>query len=317
MQTSTIVLFLYGLAGVAIEPLPIGLSALSLAIFLGIETLVAPDPLIPLSVLGSRAVLLSCLAQLCFMATRWTVLFYAPVFALAVRGLAPAAAGSVLVPTNAGFAAGGVLAGLLHVRRPGSFWAASLAALALYAFTLLALAAAGTRGAAWPAYLGVLAANGLCAGAGVTYTLAHLLHRTPAADHFVAASLLATFRGFAGSFGAAIGGGGFARDLAARLARGFEGLDGGEAGEARQEMVRRLVASPSLVFRGNLTAAEREVAIGGYEGALWALYRAAALLGVLVLLVQAGTGWSRPEPKTEAADEEGGTGEPFLGRDEE
>ena len=43
----------------------------------------------------------------------------------------------------------------------------------------------------------------------------------------VATSLLATFRGFAGSFGTAIGGGAFGRALSARLAEGFARLDGG------------------------------------------------------------------------------------------
>jgi hypothetical protein len=56
------------------------------------------------------------------MASRWTILFYTPVYAIAVRGWSPASAGAILVPTNAGFAIGGILAGWLHIRRAGSFY---------------------------------------------------------------------------------------------------------------------------------------------------------------------------------------------------
>jgi hypothetical protein len=70
----------------------------------------------------SRGALLSCVAQLGIMAARWMVLFYTPVYAIAVRGWSPASAGSILIPTNLGFALGGVLAGWLHIKRAGSFW---------------------------------------------------------------------------------------------------------------------------------------------------------------------------------------------------
>src|SRR5436309_3281399 len=46
-------------------------------------------PKVPLQVLQSRGVLLTCLAQLGSMAARWTILYYAPIFILAVRGLSP------------------------------------------------------------------------------------------------------------------------------------------------------------------------------------------------------------------------------------
>ena len=72
--------------------------------------------------LKSRGALLSCVAQLGIMAARWMVLFYTPVYAIAVRGWTPASAGSILIPTNLGFAFGGVLAGWLHIKRAGSFW---------------------------------------------------------------------------------------------------------------------------------------------------------------------------------------------------
>ncbi|KAK1831642.1 major facilitator superfamily domain-containing protein, partial [Podospora conica] len=85
---------------------------LLLPLFLALQRL-HPTPILPLPTLLHPPTLLSCLSQLLFMASRWTLLFYGPVFALAVLNLSPAAAGSVLLPTNIGFALGGITAGLL------------------------------------------------------------------------------------------------------------------------------------------------------------------------------------------------------------
>lgn len=93
-----------------------------LAIFVLNEIYLAHVPIIPVSVLKSRGALLSCLAQLGFMTSRWLVLFYTPVYAIAVRGWVPAAAGTILIPTNLGFAIGGLIVGWLHIRRAGSFY---------------------------------------------------------------------------------------------------------------------------------------------------------------------------------------------------
>lgn len=80
------------------------------------------EPIIPITVLKSRGALLSCFAQLGIMATRWMVLFYTPVYAISVLDWSPIAAGSILLPTNLGFATGGILVGVFHVKRGGSFW---------------------------------------------------------------------------------------------------------------------------------------------------------------------------------------------------
>lgn len=74
-------------------------------------------------VLRSRGTLLTCIATVGLMMSRWAVLFYLPVYAIAVRELSPTVAGTILIPTNAGFATGGVLVGWLHIKREGSFFA--------------------------------------------------------------------------------------------------------------------------------------------------------------------------------------------------
>lgn len=294
-------LFLYGLSG-TIQPLPIILSLAVFALFYVIERFLAADPIIPLEVLQSRGVLLSCLAQLGFMAARWSVLFYAPIFVLAVRGLSPAVAGAVLIPTNAGFGSGGLLVGWLHVRRAGSFWLPCVVSIFLFGLALAGLA--GLSNAASPAwlYLAAVFANGFCTGAALNYTLAHLLHLSRPDTHFIATGLLATFRGFAGSFGTAIGGGIFGRTLSRALDDGFRQLDGsGDGGlsDARQRLIKRLIGSPALVFGGGLSADEQAVAVKGYEAALRVLYQSAVVLTLIIVFVQAGSGWKGPEVKEE------------------
>ncbi|TGO43736.1 hypothetical protein BCON_0971g00010 [Botryotinia convoluta] len=119
---TTIILFLYGLSFPQIERLPILCSLLTLILFLYIELKIATDPIIPIAVLKSRGALLSCISQLGTMAARWTILFYTPVYAISIRGWSPASAGSILIPTNLGFALGGIAAGAFHIKRAGSFW---------------------------------------------------------------------------------------------------------------------------------------------------------------------------------------------------
>lgn len=296
---SSIVLFLYGLSG-TIRPLPMILSIIPLGLFVLNEYKIAPDPLIPVSILQSRGVLLSCLSQLGLMSARWTIIAYAPIFVLAVRGLSPTVAGAVLVPTNLGFGVGGVLVGWLHVRRAGSFWLPCLVSICLFTFALLGLSL--TSDAASPAWLYVVLvfANGFCTGAALNYTLAHLLHVSSPGTHYISTSLLATFRGFAGSFGTSIGGGIFTRRLRSELIVGFTELDGHSGSgnstlsPERETLIRRLVGGPNLVFGGGLSEVERGVAIHGYEVALRVMYTSAVLLMVFVLLIQAGTGWTEP-----------------------
>ena len=123
-------------------------------------------------------------------------------------------------------------------------------------------------------------------GAAINYTLAHLLHLIPQDTHYIATSLIATFRGFAGSFGSAVGGGLFVRVLRDSLETGFR--DHG-FGSSKDVLVRRLLGSPALV--GGLEGVEKEVAVKGYQEALRSLFLAGVGLAALMVLVQAGTGW--------------------------
>ncbi|KAK7943048.1 uncharacterized protein PG986_012161 [Apiospora aurea] len=310
--TSTIVLFLYSLSA-QIQIVPLAISAGTLVVFVLIEYFVASDPIIPISVLQNRGALLSCLSQLGFMTARWTILFYAPITALAVFGLSPGASGSMLIPTNLGFGLGGILIGWVHIRRAGSFYVACLVCVAFFAVTMFALSLSSNPAIPGGLYVALLFANGVFTGAIVNYTLAHLLHLTSPDTHYVATSLLGTFRGFAGSFGSAIGGGIFIRTLRAGLEKGYRAVDGnGDGGSPltpeRAQLVKRLVGSPALVYGGGLGEVDRRVAVQGYVDALKVLFQAAAVLSLVVLLVQASTGWRGPSDVAKDTEEAAGNG---------
>jgi len=139
-----------------------------------------------------------------------------------------------------------------------------------------------------PLYLASVFINGLSTGAALNYTLAHLLHLTPPSTHFISTSLLITFRGFAASFGSAIGGGLFVRILKKGLEEGFK-KNGGLKG--RKELIRRLLGSPALVK--SLEGTERWVAVKAYTGAIRGLFVAGAVLALGMVVMQAGTGWKK------------------------
>ena len=78
LQIATVVSLLYGLSSQKIIWQPILLSFFLLLLFVTTEIYVAQDPIIPVTVLKSRGVLLACVAQLGIMVARWMVLFYTP-----------------------------------------------------------------------------------------------------------------------------------------------------------------------------------------------------------------------------------------------
>lgn len=298
LLTATIILFLLGLSGPKILPTPLLLSAIALPVFIMNEVYVASDPIIPVSVLRSRGTLLTCLATLGFMMARWSILFYTPMYALSVRGWAPAVAGSILIPTNAGFATGGLLAGVFHIKRTGSFYLHSVVSMAFFPLTMAVLAFISTPHSPWSGYVIIVFLNGCITGAAMNYALVHLLHLTHADVHPICISLLATFRGFAGSFGSAIGGGLFSRVLHKSLKSGFA-----NAGLThRGELIRKLLGSPALVNK--LEGVEKAVAVSSYEDAFKALFLGAVVLSAVTAVLQACTGWKEPPKDDEQRQNE-------------
>ncbi|KAJ5197745.1 uncharacterized protein N7498_006862 [Penicillium cinerascens] len=283
--TLSVVLMLSSLASPQIPLWPIPVSLLLFGLFILIESNWASEPVIPVRLLRNRSVLLTCVAALGMMMARWAVLFFTPVYAMAVRGWSPASAGLILVPTNAGFGAGGLLVGWLHIRKASSYYISCLIIFILFAMATAALAFLSTPTSSAVVYLSVTFLDGLFAGSLMNYTLSHVLHLTNPELHYIVTSLVAMSRGFAGSFGSAIGGGFFARVLKSSLETGFSqhGLP------PRPDLVRTLLGSPATVMQ--LTGLARLVAIQSYEHATRMLFLAGSALALGATVLQAGTGW--------------------------
>ncbi|PTB36850.1 hypothetical protein M441DRAFT_150313 [Trichoderma asperellum CBS 433.97] len=294
----TIVLFLYSLAG-DIHPTPLILSLLSLLAFIAVEFTLAPSPIIPLSVLSSRGILLSCLSQLGLLTGRMSIIFYTPIFMLAVRGSPAATAGSVLIASNVALSLGGLLIGWLHIRRAGSYYLSLLVSILCLDATFYALAELSRPATPSYVFVATVCFSGFVTGIVINYALVHILHLSHANTEYVTTSLFATFRGFGASFGTSLGGGIFYRVLRSDLVREFLALDGtAELGPARRKLVDRLLESPELVWHGGellkLEPQERQIAVEGYADAIKGVWRAAAILGLLVIAVQAAAGWKSP-----------------------
>lgn len=218
-----------------------------------------------------------------------------PIFMLAVRGEPRARAGSVLVPTNVGFALGGMLVGGLHIRRNGSFWLPCLVSIMAFSSSMWVLSSVAHPDVSLATIVVTVMAGGVATGAAINYTLAHLLHHSHEGTQYITTSLISTFRGFGGAFGTSIGGGIFSRLLQTSLADGFRSIDGGDTlSPERKRLVSRLLGAPELVFSGALTPEDRHVAVEAYSGAARGVWQAAAALGLIVLVLQAGTGWKGP-----------------------
>jgi MFS family permease len=285
----SVVLLLYSLSSPQIKVTPIILSLASLVLFVLVESSWATHPIVPVSVMNSRGNLLTGLATIGIMSARWGVLFYTPTYVLTLRDWSQTHAGLTLIPTNFGFGLGGLLAGWLHIRRAGSFYAACLVTFAFFILSMFTVSWISTPSSNIYLYLIVLFVNGFIVGALLNYSLAHVLHLTLPAQHIIVIPLNAMFRSLSGSFGSSVTGGLFLRTLQQSLQQGFQdrGIPSG-----KEKLIRQLVGTPILVQR--LTGIDREVALLGFEQALKTIYMAGGILAVFMLVVQAGTGWTAP-----------------------
>lgn len=284
-MTTTLVLLLYSLSADKVHLWALITCIITLGAFLFTEALLAREPIIPIEVMRSRAIAFTCLSTLGFMMSRWTVLFYTPVFQIAVRGWAPTAAGLILVPTNAGFAFGGLTVGLFHIRRTGSYYWPTIISFILFAGCMLVFSQISTAHPKAGLYIATAFVNGIITGATLNYGYAHLLHISHPKQHSIVTSLVAMFRGFAGSFGSSIGGGIFRRTLKANLEVGFEGQEF----EGKDKLIRQLLGSP--VLARSLHGEQREIAKYSYAAATSTLFLTACALVLGVCILQACAGW--------------------------
>lgn len=284
----SVVLLLYSFSSQRIKITPILLSLAALVLFIFIEAKWAHEPIVPLSILKSRGNILSGLATTGLMSARWGVLFYTPVYAIALRGFTQAEAGLLLIPTNVGFALGGILVGWIHIRRSRSYWFASIIVFLLFAVTMVCLSVLCVPETKIAVYVTVLLTNGFFTGALLNYSLAHVLFLTAVETHIIVIPVNTMFRSLSGSLGSSIFGGMFLRTLDSSLRTGFEPLKIPH----REELIGSLLGTPLLVQK--LSGVERDIAVSSYSHALSRLFLGGAILGLVMCLVQAGTGWNPP-----------------------
>jgi MFS family permease len=307
---SAVTLLLYGLSASRIHVAPIVFAVAGFMLFVFVEAKWAIDPIVPTGVMKSKGMLFTGLSTLGLMTARWAVLFYTPVYAIAVRGWVPAIAGLMLIPTNAGFGLGGVLAGWLHIKKSGSFYTSCLVCFVLFAASNVVISQITTPNSNIYVFVTVLFCNGFVTGSLLNYSLAHVLHLTHPSSHAIVLPLIAMFRGLSGSFGSAISGGMFIRTLQAALRHGFKH----ENVKGKADLVRRLLGNPRLVYQ--LSSIEHDVAVEGYVSALRMLFIFGAVLSLAMLVFQALTGWTPPDTKDLSADERHAAGlSPVVSRE--
>jgi len=293
---SAVVLLLYALSSPRIDATPIILSIAMLSLFIFVEAKWAHEPIVPVAVLWSRGTLFTGISILMVMATRWGVLFYTPIYAIAVRSWSQASAGLMLLPTNGGFALGGILAGGLHIKRAGSFYMACLTTYLLFIISLFCVSQISTADSSVYSYVTVLFFNGFATGALLNYSLVHVLHLTIPATHLIVIPINAMFRSLSGSVGSSVCGGLFLRTLRSTLEAEFEKRGLGD----EDTLITRLLGTPVLVK--SLSGAEKEAAILAYQISLQTLFTACTVTAIVAALVQAGTGWTAPEVHADEVD---------------
>lgn len=154
-------------------------------LFILIESRYSVNPIMPLKLLQSRSLLCACAAQLGLMICRWVLLFYTPIYFISVRSWTPAAAGTALLPTNMGFAVGGLMAGWLHIRQVKSYYNPCIIIVACVAVSLWVDSRLSTSNSTVALYLLNIGINGACTGAGLNYTLSHVLYLNLPETHFL------------------------------------------------------------------------------------------------------------------------------------
>lgn len=270
----------------------VAVGLICLLAFYYVERYVAELPIVPVRVLFHRATLFSSLSTTCVMGARWVVLFYAPIWTIAVLGFHPAKAGATLIPTSTGFAIGGLIVGWLGVKRAGTFYMQSLLSIAFFGTTYIAFLWLPYKGVSQLTYVGLLVANGLGIGAILNYTLAHVLATT--SEKALVAGLFTTFRGFSPSIGVGIAGGILQRNIEQSLVHSISAHRGadGQITLADRDLITRLKGSPVAVFQLP-SGWRRNAAILAYEIAIKRIFLC-ALVAVLIGLVLEALTYSQP-----------------------
>jgi EmrB/QacA subfamily drug resistance transporter len=118
----------------------LGLFVLA-AVALILRTLRAPDPIVPLSLIGNRPVALASAALFLVTATMFSITVFVPLFLQTTTGASPTQAGLLLIPMMVGITVSTNVAGRL-IQRTGRYKVFPVLGLAMISAALLGLAVA-------------------------------------------------------------------------------------------------------------------------------------------------------------------------------
>jgi predicted MFS family arabinose efflux permease len=174
----------------------------------------APEPVLPLRLLGDPVMRVSVAVNFTGGLLMWCGIFFVPLFAQEVRGVTPTRAGFVLMPLMFGAAAGTMVAGR-RVERSGAYriWPFSGSILMLVGIALLATLGADSS-------LLTISLFALVLGTGVGFVLQPSLlaaqNAAPSKDLGIATSTALLFRSLGNTVGIPIFGGVLNTGLAGR-----------------------------------------------------------------------------------------------------
>jgi EmrB/QacA subfamily drug resistance transporter len=121
----------------------LGLFALAAAALI-FRTLRIPDPIVPLSLIGNRAVALASVALFLVTATMFSITVFVPLFLQTTTGASPTQAGLLLIPMMVGITLSTNVAGRL-IQRTGRYKVFPVVGLAMISAALLGMAVAVER----------------------------------------------------------------------------------------------------------------------------------------------------------------------------
>lgn len=198
-------------------------SAVLFSLFVFVEEHVAKEPVVPIRLMGNRAVASVCLNNFFMIMTLYCFLYYVPVYVRS-RGFSDKTAGAVLLPSTVMMAVGSLLGGII-ISKTGKLKILSVCLLAgvVCASTLLSTSSLVTSLWLVAFYMGLL---GLTSGATMTTTLAALVGGVKTDDEAVAISLSYAFRSIASVMGVAVASAAFQNVLYSSLWTKFGDREG-------------------------------------------------------------------------------------------
>jgi EmrB/QacA subfamily drug resistance transporter len=186
------------------SPLLFGLVLLAAA-FIGVFVVAerrAPDPIVPLELLGSRGVGLATAGMLLMAMGLFGATLFTPLYLQGVLGRSAAVSGSVLVPLMLAFVASSIVSGQV-IARGIRYRRTAVLGMLLAASGLVCLAVLG-REPADATLLGALVAIGLGLGTALTSFVLAAQNAAPADRLGVATGLSTTARAVGGSLASAV-----------------------------------------------------------------------------------------------------------------